>query len=43
MCNVAPRSQCIMKTQGDMILDKVRRQRSYPFANNSSHLNACRR
>ena len=43
MCNVAPRSQCIMKTQGDMILDKVRRQRSYAFANNSSHLNACRR
>ena len=33
----------IMKTQGDMILDKVRRQRSYPFANNSSHLDACRR
>jgi len=23
MCNVAPRSQCIMKTQGDMILDKA--------------------
>ena len=43
MCNVAPRSQCIMKTQGDMILDKVRRQRSYAFANNSSHLNSCRR
>ena len=34
---------CIMKTQGDMILDKARRQRSCAFTNNSSHLNACRR
>ena len=38
MCNVAPRSQCIMKTQGDMILDKVRRQRSCVSMNNSQFL-----